>query len=61
MRRVGNLQVPKIETGVWISSVDDDAFVNTDHVPVHCYLPGNYSRGTKNDGNVQIETGGAEK
>ena len=55
------MQVPKIETGVWISSVDDDAFVNTDHVPVHCYLPGNISRGTKNDGNVQIETGGAEK
>ena len=28
---------------------------------MYCDLPGNYSWGAKNDGNVQVTTGGAEK
>ena len=52
MSRVGNLQVPKLENVVSIPAVGDDAFVNTDHVPVYRDLTGNYSWGKKNDGIV---------
>ena len=58
MRHVGNLQVPKIENGDWIPAVDYDAFFITDQVPVYRDLQGDYSWGTKNDGNVHIATGG---
>ena len=60
MRHVSNLQLPRYENGVWIPAADDDAFLNTDHVPIYCDLIGNYSWFTKNDKNVQIATGGAE-
>ena len=58
---VANLQVPAVKDGVLIPDIGDDQLVNTDHVPVYRDLPGNYSWGTINDGNIQIATGGAEK
>ena len=61
VRHVGNLQVPKIENDIWVSDVDYGSFVDTDHVPVYCVMPVNFSWYTKNDGNVYITTGGAEK
>ena len=55
--RVASLQVENLmENGVLIPQVDDYHFSNTDHVPVYCDIPGNYSWEENNVGNIQAVT-----
>ena len=62
LTRVSSLQVEKLmENVALIPPVDDDQFSNTYHVPIYRDMPGNYSWGEKNAGNIQVGTGGGEK
>ena len=59
--RVGRRQLARVLEGLHIPTIEDDSFANTDHIPLYCDMPGNYSWVESGSGNRLEVTGGAEK
>ena len=59
--RAGRQQIERQENGLTPPAIRDCYFANIYHLPVHHNMPGNYSWGENNFGNIQVAAGGAEK